>query len=78
MKYEKKIELQKKDLARTKDKDELKLFAELIMANAYKNFVGREFIFLENYYDGNKKIRINLDKNLSLVENANLYFKKYN
>lgn len=78
LKYEKKIELQKKDLARTKNKDELKLFAELIMANAYKNFVGQEFIFLENYYDGNKKIRINLDKNLSLVENANLYFKRYN
>ncbi len=78
LKYEKKIELQKKDLARAKDKDELKLFAELIMANAYKNFVWQEFIFLENYYDGNKKIRINLDKNLSLVENANLYFKKYN
>lgn len=78
LKYEKKIELQKKDLARTKDKNELKLFAELIIANAYKNFVGQEFIFLENYYDGNKKIRINLDKNLSLVENANLYFKNYN
>lgn len=75
---EKKIKIHEEDLKQIKNKDMLRLYGELLMANAYKNLGKQDFVLLENYYENNKKIKIELDKNLSLTENANIYFEKYN
>ncbi len=75
---EKKIKLQSQTLDQTKNKDMLKLCGELLMANAYQIPKGCDSFVAENYYDNNSKMEIKLDKNLTAVENAQVYFKKYN
>lgn len=74
----KKCEIQVKTLEQTQNKDSLKLFGELIMANIYKIPNGSVFFIAKNYYDNNNEIKIELDENLTAVENAQKYFKKYN
>lgn len=75
---EKKIKLQSQTLDQTKNKDMLKLCGELLMVNAYQISKGCDSFVAENYYDNNSKMEIKLDKNLTAVENAQAYFKKYN
>ncbi len=62
--------------------DLYKLYGEILEANVYKFASGyadkeSDFVELENYYDDNKLIKIEIDKNLSIIENAQKYFKKY-
>ena len=75
---QKKIEIYQKEYEQTKNKDEFKLYGELIISNAYQIPANSESFVANNYYDDNKKIKIELDKNLSAVQNAQVYFKKYN
>lgn len=74
---QKKIKLQMKALEQTKTQDEQKLFGELIMANIYQIKPASEIFVAQNYYD-NTQTEIKLDKNLTAIENAQAYFKKYN
>lgn len=55
-----------------------KLRGELLLAYAYKIKKGEDFAIVENYYDDMKPLKISLDKNLTVTENAELYFKRYN
>ncbi len=54
-----------------------KIKGELLISNAYR-LKRSEEVVLENYYDDYKPIKITLDKNLSITENAERYYKKYN
>lgn len=50
---------------------------ELLLANIYKFKGGEKECELENYYDGSR-VKITLDERLSVSENAENYYKKYN
>lgn len=57
-----------------------KLYGELITANLYRldNNHHLDYIELENYYDNNNLLKIELDKKYLPSQNAKLFFKKYN
>lgn len=73
----KKYDLQLRQLNDTDKKDKFKLYGELIMTYAYDIEESSKEYNALNYYD-NTYIRITLDPTLSPVENANIYFDKYN
>ena len=72
-----KTENQKAELARSVDREKLRISAELINANLYRLDKGVAFYDLENYYDGNKPMRIKVNPALSPAQNAQKYFKDY-
>ena len=58
--------------------DRFKIYGELITANLYKiPNKNVEKIELQNYYDNNNLITINLDERFSPSINAKKFFKKY-
>ena len=77
-KYNKRLDMDDK-LAECKNMDKYKLYGELITANLYrienKNI---DYVFVENYYDNNNLIKIDLDKKYSPSINAKRFYKKYN
>ena len=72
-----KISLQKSELENCKNKETLKLYGELIVANLYRLEKGRDFYEVENYYDNCKLIRIPCNPALSPQENQKKYYKDY-
>ena len=61
-----------------KDAEKYKLYGELIISNLYRiNDYNTNSITLENYYDNNKLITIDLDGSISPSLNAKKFFKKY-
>ena len=78
-KYNKRLENMDDKLAECKNMDKYKLYGELITANLYrienKNI---DYVFVENYYDNNNLIKIDLDKKYSPSINAKRFYKKYN
>lgn len=72
-----KVALQKDELERCKNKDLLKLYGELIVANMYRLEKGRDFYEVENYYDNCKLIKIPCNPALSPQENQKKYYKDY-
>ncbi len=75
----KKIALQKQDLASCADKDKYKLWGDLITGNIYRLTRGMEEAVLENYYEDDcPEITISMDKRLSPQQNAQRYYKRYN
>lgn len=77
----KKLKSSFKSLQKLNDNDEksqlYKLKADLIMANLYTLKSGLKKAALDNF-DGSAKVEIELDENLSLIENANKYYARYN
>ncbi len=73
----KKISLQKAELERCKNKDELRLFGELIVANMHRLEKGTPYYEVENYYDSSNLIRIPCNPALSPQENQKKYYKEY-
>ena len=74
-----KLEIQKKELAATENRDVLRVKGELIIANLYCMERGQTRLVAENYYDPElKKIEISLQPQLSPQQNAAKYFKDYN
>lgn len=68
-----------KTLKNIENRDALKIKGELITANIYNLEKGMENFKAQNYNDENlSEIIIELDKNLTPVENAQKYYKKYN
>ena len=62
-----------------KNKDTYKMYGDLLTANVYAIERGAKFTELDNFYDPEyKKVKINLDENLTAAENAQRYYKKYN
>ncbi len=73
----KKYDLQLKQLKDTDKRDKFKVYGELITTYGYSLEPGAKELTAENYYD-NKEITIPLDPTLSPMENAQVYFEKYN
>lgn len=72
-----KIALQKEELKRCEDKDILKLYGELILANLYRLSKGVTFYEVENYYNNCETIKIPCNPALTPTENQKKYYKDY-
>lgn len=72
-----KIGVQSEELKKCKDKETLRLYGELILANLYRLSKGVSFYEVENYYDDCKVIRIPCNPALSPTENQKKYYKDY-
>ncbi len=72
-----KLNSRRAELESCKDKDELRIRAELINANLYRLEKGSLFYELENYYDDNRLLRITADPALTPAQNAQKYYKEY-
>lgn len=72
-----KISLQKEELKKCEDKDQLRLCGELIVANMHKLGKGASFYEVENYYDNCRLIKIPCNPALSPQENQKKYYKDY-
>lgn len=73
----KKLDLQRLEMQKCADREQLRISAELINANLYKLEKGSLYYDLENYYDNNNILRIKADPALSPAANAQRYFKLY-
>ena len=75
---ERKLSYRLDDLERSKNREELRIYGELIKANLYLIKGGAEKATVQNYYDENMGyIDIPLDPALSPAANAAKYFKEY-
>lgn len=72
-----KLALQREELKQCEDKDKLKLYGELILANLYRLEKGASFYEVENYYDNCNVIKIPCNPALSPTENQKKYYKEY-
>ena len=73
----KKLDIQLKQYEDTKKREKFRIYGELINVYGYNvNPKDKEFKAI-NYYDG-QEVVIPLDPNLSMAENAQKYFSKYN
>ncbi|HPZ00697.1 MAG TPA: NFACT RNA binding domain-containing protein, partial [Clostridiales bacterium] len=72
-----KMEAQKGELARCKDRETLRISAELIQANLHRLQKGVPFFDLENYYEDGALMRIPVNPAYSPAQNAQKYYKEY-
>lgn len=73
-----KLGKQKTELLESEDREQYKIYADLISANLHSIPKGEDKIELENFYDENlSKLNIPLNIKLSPVQNAQKYYKKY-
>lgn len=75
---EKKISIQKEELAATSEKETFQKYGELITAHIYMLSKGMKFAEVTDYYSENmESIRIPMDVRLTPAQNAQRYYKKY-
>lgn len=74
----KKLNIWNEQLKDCMNKDKYKLYGELLLAYSYLKIDNKNFIEVENYYDNNKIIKINIDENKTLSQNSQRYYEKYN
>lgn len=75
---EKKIGIQKEELAATSEKETFQKYGELITAHIYMLSRGMKFAEVTDYYSENMEtIRIPMDVRLTPAQNAQRYYKKY-
>lgn len=72
-----KISNQQAELNACADKEQLRVFAELINANQYALQKGAAFYEVPNYYAENQPVRIRANPALSPAQNAQKYYKAY-
>ena len=73
-----KLAIQEKELAGTKDRDRYRLFGELITANLYRMRKGETLLRAQNYYDPEgAELDIPLDPMKTPQQNAARYYKLY-
>lgn len=65
------------ELKECDNKEQLRIFGELITANQYSLEKGAAYFDLPNYYDDNKEIRIPVNPAFSPQKNAQKYYKDY-
>jgi predicted ribosome quality control (RQC) complex YloA/Tae2 family protein len=74
-----KIAQQEKEKAAAEDREQYRVYGELITANLYRMERGAKALDCENYYDPElKTVHIPLDPLLTPQQNAAKYFKRYN
>lgn len=71
-----KTEVWKSDLKECENKEELRIKGELLKAYAYMLKPASK-VTVDNYYT-NEPLEIELDEQLSIIENSNKYYKMYN
>ncbi|MBO4338981.1 MAG: NFACT family protein [Clostridia bacterium] len=71
------INNQTAELKECENKEQLRIFAELITANQYSLEKGVSFYELPNYYDENKPVKIPVNPAFSPQKNAQKYYKDY-
>lgn len=74
----KKTKLQEETKLELESREQLKICGDLLIANLYRIPAGAKSVTLENYYDNNAEIIIELDPQKSPSQNAQLYYKRYN
>lgn len=75
---EKKLAVQRAELEAAAEADSLKLSGELITANIHRLQKGETEVYLENFYqEGCPPVKILLDPQLTPVENAQYFFRRY-
>lgn len=74
---QKKLAKLERDRQVASDADRYRINGELLNAFSYQIEKGAESVELDNYYDNNQPLTVELDARLSPVENAQVYFKKY-
>ena len=67
-----------KTLADTQNRDDLRIRGELLTAYLHKVERGATTVTVDNFYDENTPMEINLDPTLTPAENAQRYFRQYN
>ena len=73
-----KLALQEKDYAETQNRDQLRIYGDLITANLYRMERGQSRLEAENFYDPEGgTIAIPLDPLLTPQQNAAKYYKRY-
>lgn len=72
-----KLDVQRQELARSTERDILRVKGELIHANLWMIEKGMTSVVLENYYEDCKPIEVKLDPRLSPNQNAQHYFSEY-
>ena len=74
----KKLSLQKEELARCQNREELKMKGDLLNANLYQIEKGDRKAILQNFYaEGSPEIEIALDVRLTPAQNAQKYYSEY-
>ena len=74
---EKKLNLQRNELLETEKREELKVKGDLLSSYMYMLKRGMTEIKLENYYDDNREVTVQLDPLLNPVGNVQKYYKEY-
>ncbi len=72
-----KINNRKAELEKSENREQLRIFAELITANQYRLTEKSSVYSVENYYDENKVIDIPVNPALTAQQNAQRYYKEY-
>lgn len=72
-----KINNRRLELEKSENREEIRIYAELITANQYRLTEKSSLYKLENYYDNNNIIEIPANPALSPLQNAQKYFKEY-
>ncbi|MCM1544035.1 MAG: NFACT family protein [Ruminococcus sp.] len=72
-----KVSIQAEELKKCGQKDDLKLYGELITSNLHLLQKGSAFYDVPNYYDNMNTVRIACNPALTPTENANKYYKEY-
>ena len=73
----KKLDLQEKQMKDTEKRDRYRTFGELLRAYAYSIEPGLSCVVLQDYSDDYKDVSIPLDPDLSVSDNANRYYDRY-
>ena len=77
-KVQKKINIAEEKIKTTSDMENIRKKGELLQANIYKIEPYQSEITVEDYYNDNLPVSIQLDKNLSASQNIQKIYKKYN
>ena len=67
----------RKELEDCRDKEQLRIYGDIINANIYSLEKGAFFYDLPNFYDDNNEVRIPADPMLTPAQNAQKYYKEY-
>jgi len=72
-----KINNRKLELEKSENREQLRIFAELITANQYRLTQKSSIYIVENYYNNNETVEIPVNPALTAQQNAQKYFKEY-
>lgn len=72
-----KLSLLQETLAGAANKETYRIYGELLTANLYRGDVSGSSITVENFYNDNQPVTIELDSAKTLSQNAQIYFTRY-